>query len=285
MTILILIISFWSTCQGRSYWRLSVGNMVDEATVTIRWSCTYFIDKKLFNHRDSVPVMFAQIRKSSTWRNIVMLNNTGYYLLNTDPIERNNSTSDGVCENRTDNYHHECSLRIISTFKMNGCSIDPDLFFVYRCQFSNGSGIFTSFENESVGKGGLRVYDIDFRQGSIELQTNNENPFSEGDVVQLQFSGNIRRVPAFTKGVKCCKKKFGKFKPISLQDSPIMTLVPSGQNGCNQHSLIFYHITQNDTELEIMCDAEDRIRTTRCSETSDSPKILINTSIKTKGKW
>ncbi|XP_062585111.1 uncharacterized protein LOC134246766 [Saccostrea cucullata] len=132
----------------------------------------------------------------------------------------------------------------------------------------------------------LGFYFLEFGQGSIQLQTNHENPFSEGDVVQLQFSGNIRRISALTKGVRWCKKESGTFKPISLQDSPIMTLVPSGQDGCTQFSLIFYHITQNDTDLEIMCDMKSSIYDTECREYSNTPKILINTSIETKGnEW
>ncbi|XP_062607991.1 uncharacterized protein LOC134269799 isoform X2 [Saccostrea cucullata] len=65
-----------------------------------------------------------------------------------------------------------------------------------------------------------------------------------------------------------------------------MTLVPSGQDGCTQFSLIFYHITQNDTDLEIMCDMKSSIYDTECREYSNTPKILINTSIETKGnEW
>ncbi|XP_062607993.1 uncharacterized protein LOC134269801 [Saccostrea cucullata] len=244
--------------------------------------------KELVNYIDIVPVMYAQIRhnKSSIWRNMAMLNKTGYYMLNTDSIEGNYSISDGGCEIQSGGAYYYCNMRIISLFTIRGCSIDPDLYSVFRCQFSNGSGILTSQEKDTVIKRDFGFYFLEFGQGSIQLQTNHENPFSEGDVVQLQFSGNIRRISALTKGVRWCKKESGTFKPISLQDSPIMTLVPSGQDGCTQFSLIFYHITQNDTDLEIMCDMKSSIYDTECREYSNTPKILINTSIETKGnEW
>lgn len=57
--------------------------------------------------------------------------------------------------------------------------------------------------------------------------------------------------------IRWCKKQNGKFSVFQLQDDPITSIVQRSNNGCTimQESVIFYHITNQDTNLEIMCES------------------------------
>ncbi|XP_062620587.1 uncharacterized protein LOC134282163 [Saccostrea cucullata] len=122
--------------------------------------------------------------------------------------------------------------------------------------------------------------DITFRRGNIKIQTNSQNSFRVGDVVELEFNGDVEGIISLTESVKWCKRTEGEFRPISLQDAPMITLVPIGGIYCSQISRIFYHIAQNDTDLEIMCDLDFWLKNkNRCAGGYNSPKLMINTSI------
>lgn len=58
--------------------------------------------------------------------------------------------------------------------------------------------------------------------------------------------------------IRWCKHVSGKYEVISLQDTPQMQIVSQSKDGCIfvQKSEIFYHITDEDNELEIMCELE-----------------------------
>lgn len=56
--------------------------------------------------------------------------------------------------------------------------------------------------------------------------------------------------------IRWCKNVSGQYEVISLQDTPQTQIVSQSKDGCTfvQKSEIFYHITDEDNELEIMCE-------------------------------
>lgn len=57
--------------------------------------------------------------------------------------------------------------------------------------------------------------------------------------------------------IRWCKKISGKFKVMSLQDRSQTVITSRSKDGCRviQKSAIFYHVSQNDTLLDIMCES------------------------------
>lgn len=82
--------------------------------------------------------------------------------------------------------------------------------------------------------------------------------YETGDVLQLQCIGEIESINSMpSKDIRWCRKENGKFKLLSFQDPPRTDVVKRSKDGCTvvQNSTLFYHISQNDTAFEIMCES------------------------------
>lgn len=90
----------------------------------------------------------------------------------------------------------------------------------------------------------------------------------------------------YLKDIRWCKKDSGKFKPMSLQDQPLTSLVSRSEDGCvlTQESKIFYHIERNDTDLEIMCESGYKTYRKECGIEGANATLYINTDMATGGK-
>lgn len=65
---------------------------------------------------------------------------------------------------------------------------------------------------------------------------------------------------------------------ISLQEEPKTQIISLSEDGCSfmQQSEIFYHITNDDADLEIMCE----LYSSRCGNGRSNASLHISTDIK-----
>ncbi|XP_062569641.1 uncharacterized protein LOC134231680 [Saccostrea cucullata] len=176
-----------------------------------------------------------------------------------------------------------CRARIVLSLTLSRCSIDPNLYSIFRCSISNGSEISQSLEKSIISTKGQSPKKI---QDLTIIKSSGERP---GDVVQLKCIGEVESVNGLpSQNIRWCKNISGKFTEISLQDPPNIVPVSSSKDGCInvQQSEIFYHILQSDAYLEIMCESGYNEYTSECGKGSANSTIFINTKTSTEdGQW
>uniref|UniRef100_K1PT93 Uncharacterized protein n=1 Tax=Magallana gigas TaxID=29159 RepID=K1PT93_MAGGI len=92
----------------------------------------------------------------------------------------------------------------------------------------------------------------------ILFQDKDEIYFEEDDVLQLQCIAEVENINGLpSKDIRWCKNESGKFQKLSLQHPPLTSIVSRSKDGCSvvQKSVIFYHILQNDTDVDLMCES------------------------------
>ncbi|XP_062614504.1 uncharacterized protein LOC134276261 [Saccostrea cucullata] len=306
MYILILFIIFFPVCQvlGTGQWSMSAYPPTTMRGNSVSIYCYYYM-----NTDRIIPEMFMEIRqtKNSDWKEIAMTNTTGSYLLVKDQDQQNYSISSSyVCYEG-----FRCGIRIFASFALSNCTVDPDLYSIFRCKVSNGSQTFKSSEKSFVStKGQLpsEMQNPTIIRSNGEIQTGGKDPFRPGDVIHLQCEGEIESVNGnlarncyenthqflcfCLKDIKryyirWCKKKLGTFDEIPLQNPPNSGLVRSSKDGCTnvQKSEIFYHIMDSDAHLEIMCESGYNTRRKKCGNGSANSTIILNTSITSNGNY
>lgn len=87
-------------------------------------------------------------------------------------------------------------------------------------------------------------------------------------------------------GIRWCKSASGQIKTISLQEKPNTHNISRRKDRCTfmQQSDIFNRITNDDTDLEIMCELNDKYSTTSRKSRSNS-LLYISTDIKGLTFW
>lgn len=86
--------------------------------------------------------------------------------------------------------------------------------------------------------------------------------------------------------IRWCKKISGKFKVMSLQDRSQTVITSRSKDGCRvvQKSAIFYHVSQNDTLLDIMCESGYPDYGYECGERGINLKFRIPITLIERGK-
>lgn len=86
--------------------------------------------------------------------------------------------------------------------------------------------------------------------------------------------------------IRWCKKISGKFKVMSLQDRSQTVITSRSKDGCRvvQKSAIFYHVSQNDTLLDIMCESGYPDYGYECGERGINLQIRIPITLIERGK-
>ncbi|XP_062599614.1 uncharacterized protein LOC134261171 isoform X2 [Saccostrea cucullata] len=286
MYTLILFIIIFPVCQvlGTGRWGMSAYPPTTMRGNSVSIYCYYNM-----NTDRIIPEMFMEIRKTknSDWKVIAKTNTTGSYLLVQDPDRQNYSISSFYGCYRG----FRCGIRIFVSFGLSSCTVDPDLYSIFRCKVSNGSQTFKSSEKSFVSTKGQIPSEMqtpNIIKSSGEIQTGGKDPFRPGDVVHLQCEGEVESVNGIpSEYIRWCKKKLGTFDEIPLQNPPNSGLVWSSKDGCTnvQKSEIFYHIMESDAHLEIMCESGYNIRRKKCGNGSANSTIILNTNIKTDGRW
>ncbi|XP_061185999.1 uncharacterized protein LOC133194069 [Saccostrea echinata] len=237
-----------------------------------------------------IPEMFLEIRqsKNNDWRELVMTNITGYDFLSKDLHQGEYVISLYGCYAA-----YACQIQIVASVTLRSCTIEPELYSVFRCKVYNGSQFFKSPERSIVSTKGQSPREIrtpTIIRSSNGGQTSVGVPLRAWDVVQIQCIGEIESINGVpSQNIRWCKKTSGKFTEITLQDPPNTVLVWSSRDGCTniQKSEIFYHIMKNDTNFEIMCESGYNTYNAECGQGSAKSTIFINTNISTEaeGQW
>lgn len=86
--------------------------------------------------------------------------------------------------------------------------------------------------------------------------------------------------------IRWCKIISGKFKVMSLQDRSQTVITSRSKDGCRvvQKSAIFYHVSQNDTLLDIMCESGYPDYGYECGERGINLKFRIPITLIERGK-
>ncbi|XP_062585770.1 uncharacterized protein LOC134247412 isoform X2 [Saccostrea cucullata] len=255
------------------HWSLfaSLSTTIGENNVIL--SCDF---DDYINEDNIIPEMILEIRQNNTredWKEVAKTNVTGSYILKTDQnFEIYLITSDR-CYPDPEEYI-ACRIQIFASLTLSRCSIDPNLYSIFRCRVSNGSEMFKSLEKSIVSTKGQSPKKI---QALTIIKSSGEKP---GDVVQLKCIGEVESINGLpSQNIRWCKNISEKFSEISLQDPPITSVVSSSRDGCInvQESTIFYHIMKSDAYLEIMCESGYDKYTRECGKGSANSTLFINT--------
>lgn len=82
--------------------------------------------------------------------------------------------------------------------------------------------------------------------------------------------------------IRWCKSVSGQYQVISLQDTPQTQIESQREDGCTyvQKSEIFYHITEEDNDLDIMCELEYIKNSKICGKGRFNSTLRISTHLK-----
>ncbi|XP_056008116.1 uncharacterized protein LOC125665213 isoform X2 [Ostrea edulis] len=289
MTVLVWFVLCWSLCNGRWSIYVSPSSIMGEKNVTFQCSM-YDFSSIRDDVEEHINIKIRQ-NKSTEWEDIVIANKTGSYWASTDTKKYGYSIYFQRCTVGSSWYFYvRCHLVVSIT--LDRCTPDPDLYSVFRCQISKST--FTSVSPErnilfTKGQPPTHMHVPAILRGQTKSQNRNGEAFSVGDVIQIQCIGEIESINALpSQDIRWCKKDSGKFKPMSLQDQPLTSLVSRSEDGCvlTQESKIFYHIERNDTDLEIMCESGYKTYRKECGIEGANATLYINTDMATgANKW
>lgn len=81
--------------------------------------------------------------------------------------------------------------------------------------------------------------------------------------------------------IRWCKNVLGQYEVISLQETSQTQIVSQSKDGCTsvQISEIFYHITDEDNELEIMCELGYNENSKTCDKGRFNSTLRIATEL------
>lgn len=193
--------------------------------------------------------------KNEDFISVIKCNESGIHRLNNETkFESVTLVSySGSCSNH---YYDNKYIRLIVSLQSDKCTIDAQTSASTRCLFFNGDETFNSSERNIYSIEGNSPQNM---QGIsiVNLQLS-KSLYETDDVLQLQCIGEVESINSMpSKDIRWCRKENGKFKLLSFQDPPRTNVVKRSIDGCTvvQNSVLFYHISQNDTALEVMCES------------------------------
>ncbi|XP_062585773.1 uncharacterized protein LOC134247413 isoform X2 [Saccostrea cucullata] len=283
MYLVILFIVFCPSCQG--IWSLSASPSTTIGKNNVTLDCYFYENTNKYN---IIPEMIMEIRQNNTredWKEVAMTNITGSYIVRTDQDMEIYIMSSSGCNDHRYWYYYDifCRTRVVVSLTLNRCTIDPNLYTIFRCRVSNRSNNFESQEKSFVWTKGKSPNGI---ESLTIVKSRGERP---GDVVQFKCIGEVESINGLpSQSIRWCKNISGKFTEISLQDNANTVVVSSSKDGCInvQQSEIFYHILQSDEYLEIMCESGYNRYTSECGRGKANSTIFIKTKTSTEeGQW
>uniref|UniRef100_A0A8W8MC94 Ig-like domain-containing protein n=1 Tax=Magallana gigas TaxID=29159 RepID=A0A8W8MC94_MAGGI len=159
------------------------------------------------------------------------------------------------------------------------CKDDP--YPSFRCQIIDGTNTIDSSEEVQLEITGNPKY-IDSPSIIFPLTS---KAFELGEVLQLQCTGEKDFRTQTDTDIRWCKSVSGQYQVISLQDTPQTQIVSQREDGCTyvQKSEIFYHITEEDNDLDIMCELEYIKNSKICGKGRFNSTLRISTHLKGDG--
>eukprot|EP00105_Crassostrea_gigas_P030012 XP_011452166.2 PREDICTED: uncharacterized protein LOC105345649 isoform X2 [Crassostrea gigas] len=193
--------------------------------------------------------------KNEKFISVLKCNESGLHRLN------NNTKFEGVHilsfrDNCLFNHNWYNYIELTVSLQSDKCILGPQTSASWRCLFSNETYTFNSSEKDIYSIKGQSPKNME--RISIVTRQTSKSLYETDDVLQLQCIGEVESINAMpSKDIRWCRKENGKFKLISFQDPPLTDVVERSKDGCTvvQNSFLFYHVSQNDTALEIMCES------------------------------
>eukprot|EP00105_Crassostrea_gigas_P017999 XP_011435983.1 PREDICTED: uncharacterized protein LOC105334289 isoform X1 [Crassostrea gigas] len=253
--------------------QLSVGTSYISVTCDRTWGWFYWDKTKI--------KLFLQCRqnKSSYWETIVKLNDSGSFITNISKDIETHLEKNGTCDYDDYRYGKECRIYANISIHLESCKgyLDPS----FRCQI---------FDIERIAVRGSREVQVEITSKPSYTDTPSiiypltSKAVKLGEVLQMQCTGE-EDVNIQTKDIRWCKNVSGQYEVISLQDTPQTQIVSQSKDGCTfvQLSEIFYHITGEDNDLEIMCELGYNENSKICDKGRFNSTLRINTELKDDG--
>lgn len=219
------------------------------------------------------------------WTSILEANDTLIYRVNEDTTFDDFSITffSGTCGSW-------CFAMFKAIVRSDTCMMDHHTFLKARC------GIIE--ENKTIYSSEISIFSVKGESPKYMHSISNvDERFSKDrsntlykmdDVVQLQCVGEVENVNSSpTKDIRWCKKISGKFKVMSLQDRSQTVITSRSKDGCRvvQKSAIFYHVSQNDTLLDIMCESGYPDYGYECGERGINLQIRIPITLIEREEW
>ncbi|XP_065929165.1 uncharacterized protein [Magallana gigas] len=187
---------------------------------------------------------------------VIKCNDSGIYRLNNETQFKGVTLLSyrGDCSH---SYYDDQYILLTVSLQSDKCAIDSQISASTRCLFSNNAETFNSSERDMYSIKGQPPENI-LEISIINRQQLSKSMYETDDVLQLQCIGEVENINSMpTKDIRWCKKEKGKFNSLQFQDPPRTNVVERSKDGCTvvQNSVLFYHVTQNNTDLEIMCES------------------------------
>lgn len=194
--------------------------------------------------------LFLQCRQNKTndWQTIVKVSDSGSFITNISKDIETHLEKNETCGNRNGK---GCRIDANISIRLESCNgyLDPS----FRCQ------LFNIEKGNTVSSKKVQVEitsKSSYTDSSTIIYPLTSKAVKLGEVLQMQCTGeeggNIKK----NTDIRWCKNVSGQYEVISLQETPQTQIVSQSKDGCTfvQKSEIFYHITDEDNELEIMCE-------------------------------
>lgn len=223
-----------------------------------------------------------QLRKNANdnWTSVVEFNRSGVF-------RKSENTFFSFTILSVRERHSPFVQQVTLTVQSNQCTVDPNISSGVRCVLSDESRKIDSSETRILsieGRTPENMENISIVPQEL-FQDKDKKDFEEGDVLQLQCIGEVESINGIpSKDIRWCKHESGKFERLSLQNPPLTSIVSKSKDGCSvvQKSVIFYHILQNDTDVDLMCESG---YSSTCGKSGINLTLSIPTAYTSKDKW
>lgn len=240
--------------------------------------------KGIFWDKKSRFELFLQCRQNKTndWETIVQLNDSGSFITNISTAIETHLVRNETCVYRSFQYEMGCRIYANISIHLETCKdyLNPS----FRCQFvdidrKNAVDVSDEVQVQITSK-------PSFIDSPTIIYPSTPNAVERGEVFQLQCTGEEDFNIQTNTDIRWCKSVAGQYEVISLQDNPQTQTVSQSEDGCTflQKSEIFYHITDEDNDPEIMCELGYNEKSKICGKGRFNSTLQIPTTLK-GGRW
>nr|XP_019925316.2 uncharacterized protein LOC105334289 [Crassostrea gigas] len=235
--------------------------------------------KSIFKDGYSKIELHLQCRQNKTndWQTIVLLNDSGSFITNISKDIETNLEKNGTCDYDYNRYCKGFRIYAKISIHLESCKgyLDPS----FRCQLF---GIYGRFKGDRSKEVQLEISSKpSYTDSPTIIYPLTSKAVKLGEVLQMQCTG-VEDVNIQTNtDIRWCKNVLGQYEVISLQETSQTQIVSQSKDGCTsvQISEIFYHITDEDNELEIMCELGYNENSKTCDKGRFNSTLRIATEL------
>lgn len=197
----------------------------------------------------SEPNLFLQFRQNKTnkWETFATLNASGSFITN---IEADIQTY--LLSNEAYDFRYICRCGICTNISITLETCKEHLYPSFRCLLFDERRTYNISREQQLEIAGKPTY---IESPSV-IYPLTSKAFELGEVLQLQCTGEKDLSSKSNTDIRWCKAISRQYEVMTLQENPQTQIVSQREDGCTfiQKSEIFYYITNDDTDLEIMCE-------------------------------